>query len=150
MTVPHSRCFLAANTTSRQRTGTFAILSCTSAHATTHNFFTVCECIASGSALIIAPGPCLGLRSNSKLAVLLSSQLHARVCLGTKHHFIQAHRFNHPSARLIAAAAMASKRKADNLEGPAAKKTAGDGLVNKKRVNVLKSGTVEKGPVVYW
>lgn len=45
---------------------------------------------------------------------------------------------------------MAPKRKAEDVEGPAAKKAAGDGLVNKKRVNVLKKGTVEKGPVVYW
>ena len=53
-------------------------------------------------------------------------------------------------ARLVVTA-MAPKRKPEATgEEPAAKKAAGGGLVNPKRVNVLKEGTVGKGPVIYW
>jgi hypothetical protein len=46
---------------------------------------------------------------------------------------------------------MAPKRKPERTaEGPSAKKAAGGGLVNPKRVNVLKEGSVGKGPVIYW
>jgi hypothetical protein len=42
-----------------------------------------------------------------------------------------------------------SKRKVEAQE-EAPNKKAKDGLVNQRRVRVLKSGTYQGGPVIYW